>query len=328
MFHRAICTNQFLHKIGRIDSPNCYFCKKYPETLFHLFCECEKVTPLWDDLCFLINTISGESFDFSNVENMFGLTDSSEHDCCISFLFLCLKFYIHRCKFQESIPNFVAFMNLVKMKRSTEYKIAESKGKLSLHFKNGPLILKLLRPCYFFFIIFVWFLYNMFPVPCTIDTSWVCGDWWECVRGCLVFGVCHVLSWCLSCFVMFVASCLCVDFFFETDHAVHGLSQIALCVYSRGRVGFFWGGGLLLWKKIWVCCHVQVYVQLYDALIYISMPAWLYFPFWFILGLTTFGYSVMAVLIFWLFLLGLVHSLPSFLHNFAWSWLLLPLSQW
>ena len=68
MFHRAICTNQFLHKIGRTDSPNCYFCKKFPETLFHLFCECEKVTPLWDDLCFLINNISGESFDFSNFE--------------------------------------------------------------------------------------------------------------------------------------------------------------------------------------------------------------------------------------------------------------------
>ena len=115
---------------------------KFPETLFHLFCECEKVTPLWDDLCVLINNISGESFDFSNFEKMFGLTDSSEHDCCISFLFLCLKFYIHRCKFQESIPNFVAFMNLVKMKRSTEYKIAESKGKLSLHFKKWSLDLE------------------------------------------------------------------------------------------------------------------------------------------------------------------------------------------
>ena len=29
----------------------------------------------------------------------------------------------------------------------------------------------------------------------------------------------------------------------------------------------------------------------------------------------------------WRFLLGLVHSLPPFLPNFAWSWLLLPLSQ-
>ena len=47
---------------------------------------------------------------------------------------------------------------------------------------------------------------------------------------------------------MFVVSYSCVDFFFffETDHAVHGLPQIALCVYSRGRVGFFGVG--------WVFC--------------------------------------------------------------------------
>ena len=61
---------------------------------------------------------------------MFGVTDTSEHDNCISYLFLCLKFYIHRCKFQKSDLSFVAFMNLVKTKRNIEYKIAVSKGKL------------------------------------------------------------------------------------------------------------------------------------------------------------------------------------------------------
>ncbi len=138
-FHRAICTNKFLHKIGRADSPNCCFCKKYPETLFHLFCQCEEITPLWDELIFLINNISGESFDFSDFEKMFGVTDVSEHDNCVSFLFLCLKFYIHKCKFQELNPNLVAFLNLVKIKRNIEYKIAESRGKLGKHLKKWTL---------------------------------------------------------------------------------------------------------------------------------------------------------------------------------------------
>ena len=133
-FHRAICTNQFLHKICRFDSPNCSFCKNFfffSETLLHLFCQCEKVSPLWDDLCFLINSIYEESFNFSVFDKkMFGVTDTSEHDNCISYLFLCLKFYIHRCKCQESDLSFVAFMNLVKTKRNIEYKIAVSKGKL------------------------------------------------------------------------------------------------------------------------------------------------------------------------------------------------------
>ena len=129
-FHRAICTNQFFHKTGRSDSPNCSFCKNIPESFLHLFCHCEKVSRLWDDLCFLFNNISGESFNFSDFEKMFVISYTSEHDNIISYLFLCPKFYIHRCKFQESDPNFVAFMNLVKTKRTTEYKIAASKGNL------------------------------------------------------------------------------------------------------------------------------------------------------------------------------------------------------
>ena len=52
LFHKAICTNQFLHRIGRIDSPNCYFCNNLPETILHLFCECEKVSPFGMNMFF------------------------------------------------------------------------------------------------------------------------------------------------------------------------------------------------------------------------------------------------------------------------------------
>ena len=139
LFHRTICTNQFLHKIGRADNPTCYFCSSLPEPLLHLFCECEKVSSLWDELCFLINNISGETFNFSNFGKMFGITDISEHDNCINFLFLCMEFYLHRCKFQQISPNFTAFFNLVKIKRDWEYKITESKGKLKYHFRKWTL---------------------------------------------------------------------------------------------------------------------------------------------------------------------------------------------
>ena len=73
---------------------------------------------------------------------MFGVIDLSEHDNCINFLFLCLKVYLHRRKFQQTKPNFVAFLNLVKIKRNTEYKMTESKGKLRRILRNGPLILR------------------------------------------------------------------------------------------------------------------------------------------------------------------------------------------
>ena len=135
-FHRAICLNYFLHKIGRIESPSCFFCNELPETIPHLFCDCKIVSPLWDELCFYINCATNESFIFSKFDKMFGIRDTSEHDMCINFLFLCLKFYIHRCRFQQTNPNFNAFINFVKIKQKTEYKIAENKDKLTLHYKK------------------------------------------------------------------------------------------------------------------------------------------------------------------------------------------------
>ena len=137
IFHKAICTNKFLAKIGRRDSPFCYFCEKVDETLVHMFCECEKISPLWDNLVSFIQNKTGDTFDFSNFQKMFGLeAEESEHANTINFLILHLKFYIHRCKFQNTSPSFVAYKNLIKIKINSEYKIAESKGKLSKHLKK------------------------------------------------------------------------------------------------------------------------------------------------------------------------------------------------
>ena len=143
LFHKAICINQFLHRIGRSDSPNCCFCNNLPETILHLFCECEKVPPPFGmNYVFWLIIFLGNPLLSQILKKTIGVTELSEHDNCINFLFLCLKFYLHRCKFQQTNPNFVAFSNLVKIKRNTEYKIAESKGKLRQHFKKWTLNLE------------------------------------------------------------------------------------------------------------------------------------------------------------------------------------------
>lgn len=137
MFHRAICTNKFLHKIGRIDSALCSLCKKYDESLVHLFCECDEVINLWDNLYLFIESKTGDFVAFSNFQKLFGVTSSDfVHKNAFNFLILCFKFYIHRCKFQQISPNFQAFMSFVRLKFNTEYKIAEGKGKLGNHFKK------------------------------------------------------------------------------------------------------------------------------------------------------------------------------------------------
>lgn len=136
VFHNAIALNSFLYKIGRSDSPMCYFCQMFPETLKHLFCECTVVGPIWQKLTDCINDKINEIIVYHDFNHIFGVVDGGRHDMCITFLFLCLKFYIIRCKFQQTDLNFDSFISFVKMKQKIEYRIAEKKGKLGCHFKK------------------------------------------------------------------------------------------------------------------------------------------------------------------------------------------------
>ena len=100
--------------------------------MLHVFCECEKVRPIWDELLQLINDNLHADYTLDNFDLMFGVSD----DSLVTFLILCCKFYIYRCKFQEVSPNFVAFKRFLSTKRKTEYCIAYKKGKLSNNFKK------------------------------------------------------------------------------------------------------------------------------------------------------------------------------------------------
>ena len=102
-----------------------------------MFCECDKVRPLWDNLSAFIDKKCGENMDLSNFQKMFGMDLlCSEHTRGINFLILYLKFYIYKCRYQKCNPNFQAFLKLMQIKLKTEYKIAERKGKLSQHLKK------------------------------------------------------------------------------------------------------------------------------------------------------------------------------------------------
>ena len=45
--HRRLSTNNFLKKIGLVDSEKCTFCQEETEKLIHLFWECPKIQSFW-----------------------------------------------------------------------------------------------------------------------------------------------------------------------------------------------------------------------------------------------------------------------------------------
>ena len=76
LFHKAIAFNSFLHKIGRKNFPLCFFCKKKKkcsETVVHVFCECDKVKPIWSELCRMLNNKLHAEYQLDNFEFMFGV---------------------------------------------------------------------------------------------------------------------------------------------------------------------------------------------------------------------------------------------------------------
>ena len=121
IFHMAICTNKFLHKIGRTDSPLFIFVKNLLNFIFICFVTVKKVLPLWNKLSTFFDEKCCENLDFSNFQKMFDIDIlSSEHSMVIN-----LKFYIYRCKFQQCIPNFKAFLKLTTEKVNFRSQILE-----------------------------------------------------------------------------------------------------------------------------------------------------------------------------------------------------------
>ena len=137
LFHKAIALNDFLFRIKRKDSPNCTLCEKEEESMTHLFCECEKVTPIWQELILIISQKSDKPKNVNNFEKMFGFHE----DKFVSYLFLLLKYHIYVSKFSGILPNMVAFKSFVKKQKEIEYLIAKKRNKLHAHFKKWRFII-------------------------------------------------------------------------------------------------------------------------------------------------------------------------------------------
>jgi len=131
-FHNAIAFNNFLYKINRKDSPNCSFCDKVSETSVHIFCDCQVVTPIWNKIHALIKNKVDDNINLSNFHKLFGYME----DPLLTYICLCTKFYIYRCKFSNEKPNYSALKSFLKSQRETEFYIAKAKGKLNLHYRK------------------------------------------------------------------------------------------------------------------------------------------------------------------------------------------------
>ena len=123
----ATITNVHLLRYRIRDDECCTFCNKNAETVQHLLCECEKVTPIWEFICthLRIPTPSVKQILFNQVKK--NLKD--KENCVI----LLTKYYIYCRRCAQEQPNVNSLRKFINNYINIERCIAINKQKIGQH---------------------------------------------------------------------------------------------------------------------------------------------------------------------------------------------------
>ena len=88
----------------------CSYCKNKPETIYHFFCECEKVIPFWISFRNYFQQHVNQT-TMNNEEIIFG---SLKLDNILNTILILAKYYIFRHRTREINPNITDFRFFLK----------------------------------------------------------------------------------------------------------------------------------------------------------------------------------------------------------------------
>ena len=92
------------------ESPLCTFCKSLPESIFHLFCECENVQDLWNtSVETLISQKTGQIIPFTSWNIIFGITSTHIDFKTINIIIVIGKYHIYKQKLRNILLNVNGF---------------------------------------------------------------------------------------------------------------------------------------------------------------------------------------------------------------------------
>ena len=116
--HRRISTNNFLKKIGLVDSEKCTSCEKETEKLAHLFWACPKTQIFWTNLKVWLQScqviVKEKPLELDTVLGL--RPDSSKYKLQINFccLLTYAKYYIWLCRQKKFSPKLNDFLLYLK----------------------------------------------------------------------------------------------------------------------------------------------------------------------------------------------------------------------
>ena len=137
--HRILPTNEFLFKIGIVESDKCTFCRVEIESIKHLMWSCDKVSSFWKEVIKWLEDLNIH-MNLSFVNVCFGVHNNNQANF-INMILIWAKRFIYKCRVQETNIAFQDFKQWVKYMEKVEKYIAVSKEKLGTHLKKwDPMI--------------------------------------------------------------------------------------------------------------------------------------------------------------------------------------------
>ena len=110
ILHNIYPSNAILSKFSDTGEL-CNFCNSCNETTLHLFCQCVHSSRFWRDLEQFIASYCNENTVLSSQAVLIYFEHKSQNiEFMVNLLILYGKFFIHKCKFAKTSPNFKAFI--------------------------------------------------------------------------------------------------------------------------------------------------------------------------------------------------------------------------
>ena len=123
------------------NSPICTFCNNERETIIHLFCNCNIVENLWNEISTWMNRKLNCEIKLDNKLIILGYLNMDKLYYSINTIILVAKSYIFKCSRRDITPNMIQFHNRLLVVLREQESIAIKNGNLQMFNKKLGMLL-------------------------------------------------------------------------------------------------------------------------------------------------------------------------------------------
>ena len=136
--HNIFPNNKILHRMGIENSSLCPRCNSVAETLEHYLWFCDTLRPFWQLVQNWINSTFNCHINLSSFNVILGskITENFVDNITINFIILHAKFYVHCCRWNNSLPSMEIWTQQLKQREKIEKMIAFQNKSYNKHMKK------------------------------------------------------------------------------------------------------------------------------------------------------------------------------------------------